>query len=174
MASAWKYGNTMKADIKKTINKIIFTQATTFSKALIKKLNTTPWGRSVKQVQWESESDSVGLDPNAQTADVHRYSRNMEKTTFCCDDRRHINILLHKSNMTVLILGFSVWSQNGKCAVAQSWSHSWVVVTISCSEQHDILWLTDRKRRLLVASKQSGQTFQSLVIWRYNLNCWWD
>lgn len=108
MASAWKYGNTMKADIKKTINKIIFTQATTFSKALIKKLNTTPWGRSVKQVQWESESDSVGLDPNAETADVHWYSRNMEKTTFCCDDRRHIHILLHKSNMTVLISGFSV------------------------------------------------------------------
>lgn len=114
MASAWKYGNTMKADIKKTINKIIFTQATTFSKALIKKLNTTPWGRSVKQVQWESESDSVGLDPNAETADVHRYSRNMEKTPFCCDDRRHINILLHKSNMTVLILGFSVRSQERK------------------------------------------------------------
>lgn len=125
MASAWKYGNTMKADIKKTINKIIFTQATMFSKALIKKLNTTPWGRSVKQVQWESESDSVGLDPNAETADVHWYSRNMEKNALCCDDRRHINILLHKSNMTVLILGFSVpLSQNGKSAVAQFWSHS--------------------------------------------------
>lgn len=149
MASAWKYGNTMKADIKKTINKIIFTQATTFSKALIKKLNTTPWGRSVKQVQWESESDSVGLDPNAETADVHWYSRNMEKTTSSCDDRRHINILLHKSNMTVLILGFSVWSQNGKSAAAQFWSRSWVVVLISCSERHAILWLTDRKRRRL-------------------------
>lgn len=43
MASAWKYGNTMNADIKKTINKIIFTQAKTFSKALIKRLNTTAW-----------------------------------------------------------------------------------------------------------------------------------
>lgn len=170
MASAWKYGNTMKADIKKTINKIIFTQATTFSKALIKKLNTTPWGRSVKQVQWESESASVGLDPNAETADVHWYSRNMEKTTFCCDDRRHIHILLHKSNMTVLISGFSVSKRKKKSAVAQFWSHSWVVVTISCSEQHEILWLTDRKRRLLLASEQGGrgasQTFQSLGIWR--------
>lgn len=34
----------MKADIKKTINKIIFTQAKSFSKALIKKLNTL-WSR---------------------------------------------------------------------------------------------------------------------------------
>lgn len=167
MASAWKYGNTMKADIKKTINKIIFTQATTFSKALIKKLNTTPWGRSVKQVQWESESDSVGLDPNAETADVHWYSRNMEKTTFCCDDRRHINILLHKSNMTVLILGFSVWSENGKWAVAQFWPHSWVV---SCSEQQEAA----AARWFKQGGRGASQTFQSLGIWRYNLNCWWD
>lgn len=43
--------------------------------------------------------------------------KHEEKQPFVVD-RRHVNILLHKSNMTVLILGFSVRSR--KSAVAHS------------------------------------------------------
>lgn len=89
MASAWKYGNTMKADIKKTINKIIFTQAKTFSKALIKKLNTTPWSRFDGS---QSLVQVLDPGPNAETAHLHWNSRNMKKTRFTVMDRRHINI----------------------------------------------------------------------------------
>lgn len=130
MASAWKYGNTMKADIKKTINKIIFTQATTFSKALIKKLNTTPWGRSVKQVQWESESDwwawiqTPRLQMCIDTAETWRKPLFVVMTegTF----------IFYCTNQTgqCWFKGSVFGVKTEKSAVVQFWSHSWVVVTI--------------------------------------------
>lgn len=68
----------MNADIKKTINKIIFTQAKTFSKALIKRPNTT----------------AVSLRRRSGTGSkrLHGNSRKMKKRRFAVMDRRHINI----------------------------------------------------------------------------------
>lgn len=62
--------------------------------------------------------------------------KHEEKQPFAAD-RRHINILLHKSNMTVLILGFSVRSQNGKKICRRAfWSDSWVFWPTGSKPEH--------------------------------------